>query len=164
MKGRVLVAGEANQPGFSLLLGSIQGFDYAAFGIGQVGIVIITDGVNLPQIQVIGLQASQGLLEHPHGFIGTAAVRANLGHDKSPIAMAFQASAQEVLGLAIVIFPAVVEKINAGIQGFMDKLDRLVGIFKISKMMSSNSESGNLEPVATQSAPGNLARTSRRAL
>ena len=48
------------------------------------------DAVDLPEIEVIGLKAAEGLLEHLGGEGGVAAVGADLGHKEDLVAAAFE--------------------------------------------------------------------------
>src|SRR5205085_101812 len=117
----VLVPREAHETGFALLLGSAQRFENAALGVCQFRVVVKGHGVNLPQVKVVGLEPAQRLLQHFHGEIGTPSVSANLGHEKSLFAAPLQRSTHPVFSAAIPIFPAVVAKSDAGVEGLMNE-------------------------------------------
>jgi hypothetical protein len=77
--------------------------------------------MDLPKVEVIGLQAVQRLVEHTQRQRLVAAVRANLGHEEHAIPHSFQAGAHPVFGFAAVIPPTVVEESNAAIYGLPDQ-------------------------------------------
>ncbi|OLE65236.1 MAG: hypothetical protein AUI36_08385 [Cyanobacteria bacterium 13_1_40CM_2_61_4] len=80
MERGILVAGEADEADLPLLFRAIEGLEHAALGVGQVGIVVVDDAVDLPHVQVIGLQPPKRLLEHLQREPPAPAVCADLGH------------------------------------------------------------------------------------
>src|SRR5580698_9634008 len=60
----ILVAGKTREADLPLFLGLGQRFGRAARPDEEIGVVRKTDSVNLPQIEVVGLESSQTLLEH----------------------------------------------------------------------------------------------------
>ena len=100
----------------------VQGFDHSAGGEVQIGIVVVDDFVNLPQIEMIGLETFQRFFELPHGHLFIAAMRADLGHQKHFVAFAGQRLAHPFLAAMVVVFPGVVEEVDAGVDGFVDDL------------------------------------------
>ena len=82
----------------------------------------------LPQVEVIGSQAPQGIVEHLHRPHLAAAemVAADLRHQERLVAPAREQLAQEFLGPALMIVPAVVEEVHAGGKGGIDDLGRLL--------------------------------------
>lgn len=143
--GGVLVAGEADEAHFALLLRLEQGFGGAAGGEDELGVVEIDDLVDLPDIEVIGLQTAEGILEHAHGHGLAPAVGADLGHEHGLVAPAFQRGAEARLAFAVVIFPGVVEEIDAGLEGLMDDLFRDFRVGRGAEMKSAQAESGDLQ-------------------
>ncbi len=51
------MSGESDEPHFALFFGFAQGFGRAVGANEQLGIVVESNAVNLPEIEVIGLQA-----------------------------------------------------------------------------------------------------------
>ncbi len=90
--------------------------------------------MGLPEIEVIGLQAVQRLLEHLHREILAAAVRAYLRHQKYAVAAAPQAFAHPDFALAAMIFPAVVEESDAAVYRFLDDAYRGLLVLGIAQM------------------------------
>ncbi len=72
--------------------------------------------MDLPQIQMIGLQTPQRLFQLPHRHIFAASMRAYLRHHKRLVPFALQRRAQPFFTYTVVVFPAVIEKIDACIQ------------------------------------------------
>ena len=54
--------------------GPVECFEDASFGVSQLGFVIEADAVDLPQIEVVGLEPTQRFLKHLQGQIGAAAM------------------------------------------------------------------------------------------
>jgi hypothetical protein len=109
----------------------------ASLGVGQLGVVVKADAVDLPEVEVVGLQPAQRLVEHLQRQGGAAAVGADLGHEEGLVAPALEASAEPVLGAAVPILPAVVEKGDAGIDGFLDKPDGLLDRLEVAEVVAA---------------------------
>ena len=65
-------------------LASGERFEHAVRLVGKFGIVVVDDIVYLPNVEVIGLQAGERVLEHAHGNVFFAAVGADAGHQEWP--------------------------------------------------------------------------------
>ena len=87
----ILVAGETGKSDFALFLGFSQGLRCTVRPDEQVGIVVQPDAVDLPEIEVIGLEALEGLVQHFGRQSSFAAVGADFGHEKDLVTAAFQA-------------------------------------------------------------------------
>jgi hypothetical protein len=77
MNRRVFMAGESDESHLTLLPGSGQRFQDSIRLVDFFRIVIVDDLMNLPYIQVIGLQTGKGFFQHPHGDIFLASMRAH---------------------------------------------------------------------------------------
>ena len=150
MDRRVLVAGEADEAHLALLLGLVERLQDAALGVGQLGIVVEGDAVDLPQVEMVGLQPAQRLLEHLQRQVRAAAVRADLGHQEDLVAPALEGPAQPVLGSAVLVLPAVVEEGDAGVDGLVDEPDRLVDGLEVAEVVAADTEGRHLDPGATE--------------
>ena len=106
--------------------------------------------MNLPEIEMIGLQAAQRFLQHPHREVLVAAMRADLGHQETWSRRAFQAFAHPVFGFAAMIFPAVVEEGDAAVDGFVHQADSGLLVFGVAEMVAAESERGNLVAVPSE--------------
>ena len=116
----ILVAGEADEAHLALLASPAASASAAPSGReDQVRIVVVDHFVDLPHVEMIGLQAAQRLLQLLHGHIFAAAVRADLGHQDGAVALALQRLAQPLLALAVVVIPGVVEEVDAGVDGLV---------------------------------------------
>src|ERR1700691_2740915 len=71
-------------------------------------------------------------------------------------------SAQDGLSLAVVIFPGVVEKSNAGVDRLVNELYRLVQRIDISEMMTTNSNSRNARILASEFSIDHIAPVPHR--
>ena len=80
VKSGVFVTGETDESGLALLLGSIKCFQDTPLGIGQLGVVVVDDAVDLPEVQMIGLEPPQRLFEHLERQSPAAPMRADFGH------------------------------------------------------------------------------------
>ena len=97
MDGGIFVPRETNEANFALLLGCGERLEHAIRRIAFFRIVVVHHLVNLPYIEVIGLQASQRLLQHLHGDIFLTAMGTDLGHHDRFVALALECSAQGAL-------------------------------------------------------------------
>ena len=89
MDGGIFVAGETDEADFALFLGLVERFGGAVGADKKFGIVVEADAVNLPEVEMIGLKAAQGLFEHLHGEGAFAAVGADFGHEEDFVAAVF---------------------------------------------------------------------------
>ncbi len=140
----VLVAGEAYEADLTFFFGFYKGFCSSARADEEVGVVCEADSVNLPEVDVIGLQPAQALFEHLSGECAVAAMRADLGHQEGLVTPSFEAFAEPVLGLAAAILPATVIKDDAAVQSRMDKFDCGLFVLGYTDMMSARTESRDL--------------------
>jgi hypothetical protein len=99
---------------------------------------------------MIGLQAAQGFLQHAQGNFFIAAVGADFGHDERLIAFPFQCLADAVFTEAVVIFPGVVEKCDAVVEGFGDDFHRRLLGFGGAEMVAAESHGRDLDAGAAQ--------------
>src|SRR5260370_177220 len=92
------------------------------------------------------LLEDSGMITHPValylGFTGFTVPFA--------FAMAAERPAEHVLGLAVVILPAVVEKSDPGVHALVDEPDRLVPRREISEGVTADSEGRHLESGAAE--------------
>src|SRR6185503_1702377 len=82
----ILVSGESDEAHFSLPPGLSEGLDHAAAHEVTVGIVVVGAFVYLPEIEIIRLEPAKRLFELPHRLPFVTAVRADLRHQKHPVA------------------------------------------------------------------------------
>ena len=123
MDGWVFVAGEADVAYLAGLFGFVQRLDHAALGKVALGVVVVDALVDLPQVEMVGLQTLERLVELAHGYRLVAAVRAHLGHEEDPVAPAFESLAHPVFTLAVVVFPGIIEEIHARVDRLVDDGD-----------------------------------------
>ena len=112
----IFVSGESDRPHFPLLLSLQQRLSRAARGEDQVRISFVNHFVDLPDVQVIGLQSPQRFFQLLHGHIFAASVSADFGHDHGLVALPFQRGAQHFFAVTVVIVPGIVEEVDARIH------------------------------------------------
>ena len=88
-----------------------------------LGVVVVVDLVELPEVEVIGLEPAQAVLEVRLGVLGGAA--AALGHEEDLVAPAplRDRLAHPVLGLAVHVVPGIVEERDPFVDGPLDQTD-----------------------------------------
>ena len=160
MDAGIFVAGKADEAHFALLLRFAQGFGGAIRANEQLGIVVEGDAVDLPQVEMIGLQPAQRLFQHLHGEASVAAVRADLGHQEDFVAAALQALAHPVFGFAAVVFPAVVEERDAAVDGLLNESNGGGDVGSVAEVMAAEAECRNTEHRACQTASSGSRRRS----
>ena len=93
----------------------------------------------LQQVDHVGLQALEGLIDLPGGLLLGAAV--DFGHEKYPVAIAvFQSLAHADLTAAIVVIPAVVHEVDAGIDGGADNPDTVFLVLLPANVVATQSD------------------------
>ena len=81
----------------------------------------------------------------------------DLGHQDDLVPPAPERPSQQVLGLAVVILPGVVEEGDACIHGFVDEADRLVRGGEIAEVVTAHTQRRHLDAGTTQRSPGDIA-------
>ena len=96
--------------------------------------------MDLPKIEVIGLEPTQALLQHLHRQARISPMRTHLSHQKDLVAQALQPLAQPVFRFAAVVLPATVKKRNTAIDRTMNDFDGCTFILGLAKMMPTHTE------------------------
>jgi hypothetical protein len=99
--------------------------------------------VNLPQVEVIGLQTAQTFFEHLQCEAGIAAMGTSFGHQENFVAAAFQSDAHPDFGFSPAILPAVVKKGDPAIDCLVDDFDCGLLVWSFAQMMASEAQSRN---------------------
>ena len=102
------------------------------------------DAVDLPEIEVIGLQAAQRLFEHlrwrarrSRPWVQTLVIRKTLS--RRPLRpLPIQSSR-----LAAMIFPAVVEECDAAVDGLLHDANRGLLVLRVAEVMAAEAERGD---------------------
>jgi hypothetical protein len=76
MNRRVLVPVEADEAYLALLFCLGKGFENSIGRVNQLGVVVVDNLVNLPDIEMVGLEPHKRVLQHAHRDILFAAMRA----------------------------------------------------------------------------------------
>jgi hypothetical protein len=93
--------------------------------------------MNLPEIEVVGLQSPQRLLQHFGGEPRFATMRTHLCHQKDFVAPALEALPHPIFRFPTMVFPAVVEERDPAIHGFLDNSNCGRKIGRIAEMMAT---------------------------
>src|SRR5271156_6087959 len=104
------MASETEKPHLALLLRLEQSLGRAVGSEYQVRIVFIDHLVDLPYVQMIGLQARERFLKLAHGDVLVAPMRAHFRHYHGSIPLALECAAEPFLTQAAMIFPGIVEE------------------------------------------------------
>ena len=142
MNARVLVAGEADVAELSRLSRLDERSVGAVVVEDAVRILVAQDLVVLDQVDAVGLQATQRLVDLPRGLFFRAAV--DLGHqeDFAPVAVA-ECFAHADLAGAVVVVPAVVHEVDAAINRIANDTDtqRFIHLFE-AEVPASKTDGG----------------------
>ena len=114
---RVLVSVESDEADLSLLLCFGKGFENTIVRVDQFGVIVVDDLVNLPDIEMIGLQPVQRCLQHTHRSFPIT-VRAGGAHDDNVLSHALESEAKLLFAEASVKLPGIVEDVDAMVDGF----------------------------------------------
>src|SRR5687768_4759772 len=91
-----------------------------------LGIVVERQLVHLPEIEVVGLQTTQRVLELAHPDLRVAPMRAHLRHQEDPIPTTDERLAHALLALPVVVFPGVIHEGDPRVDGLMDDAGRFL--------------------------------------
>ena len=138
-----LVAGEADVTHLAGLLGFVQRLDHPALGEVPLRVVVVDALVDLPQVEVVGLQSLQRLVELPQGDLLVAAVGADLGHQEDLVAPTLEGLAHPLLALAVVVLPGVVEEVDAGIDRLVDDGDGFLEGRGVAQAVAAQPDDGD---------------------
>ena len=117
----MLVAGEPDVADLALLPGLEGELECAAGREDPVGIVVVIDLVELPEVEMIGPQPAETVFEVGLGVLGGAA--AALGHEEDLVAPASLRDrlAHAILGLAVHVVPGIVKEGDPLVDGALDQ-------------------------------------------
>jgi hypothetical protein len=154
----ILVSGEPDEPDLALLPCAIEGLDRAARREVPRRLVVEDHLVDLPEIQVIGLQAAQRLFQLFHGRARVAPVHAGLRHQKDLVAAAGEGLAHPCFAHALVVVPGVVHERDAAVDSGMDEPSRLPLRFRQPQMPAAQCQDRNRDSGAPERARGHFNR------
>jgi hypothetical protein len=156
--GGIFVAGEADEATFAGLFGFLQGLDSAAFGKGLVGVFEADAFVELPEVEVVGLEAAEGFVELlQRGFFGAAV---DFGHEENFFAVAVAkgfAHAGLACAVAVVVIPTVVHEGEAAIDGGADDAEAFGFVFDFADVRAAEADAGDALAGAAELALGDFA-------
>ena len=140
--GGVLVAGEADVADLAGLFGEDGGFDGSVGGEDAVGVFHADDFVELNEVDGVGLEAAERLLELL--VVGVFGAAVHFGHEEDLAAVAVaEGLAHADFAEAVVVVPAVVEEGDAAVDGFADEGDALVGVGLFADVVAAEADGGD---------------------
>ena len=153
---RVFVTRKTDETDFACFLRFQHRFHRAIFGEDAVGIFEADDFVVLEQVEVIGLQPLQRLVNLAGCFLAGAAIE--LGHQENFVAVSTleRLSHAHFTG-AVVVVPGIVHEVDAAIDGSVDEANGvLLGKRLLPKVEATHADHGNMHPGLPQCAVGNI--------
>jgi len=99
--------------------------------------------VNLPQVEVVGLESPQRLLELPHRDRGVAAVGADLGHEEHAVAAVRNRPAHALFADAVVVLPGVVHERHAGVDRLVHDPNGLANRADLPEVIAADAKDGD---------------------
>ena len=127
MNQRILVAGETDEPDLAGFLGVEHGADGAVVSENPIGVFQANHFVKLHQVNMVGLQPLERLIDLASGGLAGSAV--DLGHQENPLSITvLEGIAEADLALAVVIVPAIVHERYALVDRAASNAGRLGGI------------------------------------
>ena len=141
---RVLVPGEPEEADLALLLGLEGVLECSSRLEDPLGVVVVVDLVELPEVEVIGLEPAQAVFEVGLGVLGGPA--AALGHEEDLVAPAplRDRLAHPVLGLPVHVIPGVVEERDPFIDGALDQTDGILLVLRHRGVEPAQADHGDL--------------------
>src|ERR1700722_9653101 len=139
----ILMASESYEADLAIFLSLLQRFSGAVLADEEFRVVIERHAVDLPEIEMIGLQAAEGFFEHLESEAGVAAMGASFGHQENFVAAAFEAGTHPNFSLAAAIFPAVVEEGHSAVDCLMNDFNGSFLVGGVPKMVAAKAECGN---------------------
>ncbi len=135
-------------------LGFEDGFHAAAGSEDTLGVGHANDFVELEQIDVAGLQAAERFIDlRGGGFFGLAV---DFGHEESLLAVAVaERLAHTDFAVAAVVVPAVVEEIDATVEGGADDFDAVLFVGLHADVIATEANNGDALAGAAEFAIGN---------
>lgn len=150
--GGVVVAGEADVADFTLLFGLDEGFERAIGAEDLIGFMVAGDLVDLPEVDVVGAEAFELLLEAGHGF--GFGVFLEFGHQDDLLAFgAGEGFAEDAIAFAFVVVVGGVEESDAEIAGAGDDAETF--LFALDEhVKAAEGEAGDLKTAAAEGGGG----------
>src|SRR5215472_14351183 len=148
------VARETDKPEFPGFLRFQDSFQRATSGKNAVRIGVANHFVKLKEVEVVGLEATEGLVNLARG--GRLSAPVDFGHDERLLAIAVAKSlAHPDFALTAVVVPAVVQKIDSIVDASPnDAYGFRLGEFRLAQVKSAEANYGNLLSRAPKGSAG----------
>src|SRR5690606_58662 len=139
-----------------LLLRADHRLERAAGRQNALRVVIPDDLVDLPEVEIVGPEPLQALLELLHRVLGPAVVRTVLRHQECPLPVALlgERLAHATLGLPTAVLPGVVQKGDTAVDRLVDDPDRFI-LLGTGEVGTADSEDGDVDTCPAERSNGN---------
>src|SRR5215470_17683958 len=154
MNVRAFVASETDKPEFPGLLRFQDSFQRATRGKDAVRVGVTNHFVKLKEVEVVGLEATERLVNLARG--GRLSAPVDFGHDERLLAIAIaQSFAHPDFALTAVVVPAVVQEIDSIIDASPnDAYGFRLGEFRLAQVKSAEANYRNLFSRAPKGSAG----------
>ncbi len=143
----------------ALLPRPIEGFDHATAREVLRRLVVEDDLVDLPEVEIVGLQAPQRVFELPHRDLGVAPVRADLRHEEDLVATIDDRPAHALLAEPVVVVPGVVEEGDARADGGVHQAHGRLVRLRHAQVPAAQTDARHALSGAAERAHGNFERS-----
>ena len=147
---RTLVSGKTDVADLAGLLRLEERLGVTAFSEMLLRLAVESNAVDLPEVEMIGLEPLQRFVEHLQREFLVAPVRTDLGHQEHFVAASLERASEPVLAPAFPVLPAVVEEGDAAIDGSMREPVRLGVALRVAEMVPAHAECADLFVAAAQ--------------
>src|SRR5437588_12752062 len=150
-----LMPSEPDEAHLALLFGFEDRFHAASLRENAIRIGVANHFMELQQIDVISLQATQRFFELLRCSLLCAPI--DFGHQKGFLAISIaERLAHADFALAVVVIPAVVEKSDAGVESSSDDANAFLLVRLHAEMITTQSHNGDPYAGASQGSNGNV--------
>jgi hypothetical protein len=152
MDSRVLVPIESHEADLPLLPCVRKCCENTIVRVDQFGVVVVDDLVDLPDVQMIGLQTGKRRIQHAHGNILIGTMRTGGTHHDDFFSSAFESDTKLLFAEASVKLPGIVENVDAVVDGFGNHIVHLSLVSNGAEMEAPHTQDGTFKAGATQRA------------
>ena len=146
----MLVSVESHEADLPLLLCPGKGCENAIARIDQPGVIVVDDLVNLPDIQMIGMQTGKRRIEHAHRNVLIGTMRTDGAHHDDFVSFALEGDAKLLFAEASMKLPGIVKDVDAVVDGFGNDIVHLSLISNGAEMEAPHAQDGTFKAGATQ--------------
>jgi hypothetical protein len=150
---RMLMSVESHEADLPLLLCPGKGCENTVTRVDHLGVIVVDDLMNLPDVQMIGLQTGKRRIQHAHCSVLVAAMRTDGAHHDDFVSFAFESDSKLLFAEASMKLPGIVENVDPVVDGFGNHIVHLSLISNGAEMEAAHAQDGALKAGATQWTP-----------